>query len=71
MISIVIEPQTNPATINVRFDDSASADDLRAAWEDVLSGTLQHHIRDAIWFECVRRGIEPREVIADPPSGSN
>ena len=40
---------------------------LRAAWEEVLSGILQHHIRDAIWFECVRRGIEPREVITDPP----
>ena len=65
MISVVIEAQTGPATINVKFDDSASAEELRAAWQDVLSGTLQHHIRDAIWFEGVRRGIQPREVIPD------
>jgi hypothetical protein len=67
MINVMIAAQASPVTINVRFDDSASADELRAAWQDVLSGTLQHHIRDAIWFECVRRGIQPREVITEPP----
>ena len=67
MISILIEPQTNLATINVQFDDSASAEDLRAAWEEVLSGTLQHHIRDAIWFECVKRGLDPHKIVTDPP----
>jgi hypothetical protein len=67
MIKVVIEAQASLPTINVRFDASASADDLRAAWQHVLSGTLQHHIRDAIWFECVRRGIQPREVITEPP----
>ena len=45
MISVLIEPQTSPATINVQFDDLASADDLQAAWEEVLSGMLQHHMR--------------------------
>ena len=67
MINVVIEPQTGLATINVRFDDSVSADELRAAWEEVLSGVLQHHIRDAIWFECVKRGLDPHEIITDPP----
>ncbi len=72
MISVVIEAQTGPATINVQFDDSASADELGAAWEDVSSGILQRHIYDAIWLECVRRGIEPRQVLPElPPSNSN
>jgi hypothetical protein len=66
MINVLISPQASEITINVRFDDSATADELRAAWQDISSGTLQHHIRDAIWFECVRRGIEPREVIPEP-----
>jgi hypothetical protein len=68
MISVLIEPQTGPATINVQFDDLASADDLQAAWEEVLSGMLRHHMRDAIWFECVRRGLDPQEIVSDPPS---
>jgi hypothetical protein len=67
VINVVIEPQASLATINVRFNNSVSADELRAAWEEVSSGVLQHHIRDAIWFECVRRGIQPREVITEPP----
>jgi hypothetical protein len=67
MINVAIETQTGLATINVRFDDSASADELRGAWQEVSSGMLQHHIRDAIWFECVRRGIEPREIVTEPP----
>ena len=67
MISVLIEPQTSPATINVQFDDLASADDLRRAWEEVLSGMLQHHMRDAIWFECVKRGLDPNEIVTDPP----
>jgi len=66
MINVVIEAQAGLPTINVRFDDSASADELRAAWQDVLSGTLQGHIRDAIWFECIRRGMQPSEVITEP-----
>lgn len=68
MINVLIAPQASDVTINVRFDESASADELRAAWHDVLSGTLQHHIRDAIWFECVRRGIHPRDIIPDEPT---
>ncbi len=71
MINVVIEPQASLATINVRFDDSVSADELRAAWKDVSSGILQRHIRDAILFECVRRGIEPREVVPDDPADSH
>ena len=70
MISVVIEAQTGPATINVKFDDSASAEELRAAWQDVSSSILQRHIYDAIWFECVRRGMEPRQVLPELP-GSN
>jgi hypothetical protein len=65
MINVLIAPQATEVTINVRFSDSVSADELRAAWQDAASGTLQHHIRDAIWFECVRRGMPPREVIPD------
>jgi hypothetical protein len=68
MIDLVIEPRTGLPTINVRFDDSASPDDLRSAWQDVSSGVLASHIRDAIWFECTRRGIEPREIIPDSPA---
>lgn len=67
MINVLIAPQASLPTINVRFDDSTSADELRAAWEDASNGTLHRHIHDAIWFECVRRGIDPREVIAEPP----
>jgi len=67
VINIVIEQQRDLPTINVRFDDSVSAKELQAAWEEVLSGMLQHHIRDAIWFECVRRGIDPHEIVTDPP----
>jgi hypothetical protein len=66
MINVLIAPQATDVTINVRFADSVSTDELKAAWEDVSDGTLQHHIRDAIWFECVRRGFEPRDVIPDP-----
>jgi Mor family transcriptional regulator len=67
VINVVIEPQAGLATINVRFDDSVSSDELRAAWEEVLSGVLQHHIRDAIWFECVKRGLDPHEIVTEPP----
>ena len=67
MINVVIEPQAGLPTMNVRFDESVSADELRAAWEEVSSGMLQHHMRDAIWFECVRRGLDPHEIVIDPP----
>jgi len=50
MIDIVIEAQSGEPIINVRFDDSISIEDLRAAWGTVLEGSLQRHIRDAIWF---------------------
>ena len=69
MINILIAPQATEITINVRFSDSVSADDLKAAWEDVSSGILGYHMRDAIWFECVKRGIDPHEIISEPPSG--
>lgn len=65
MINVLISPQASDVTINVRFGDSVSADELRAAWQDVSNGTLQHHIRDALWFECVRRGLPPRDVIPE------
>ena len=65
MIEVVIEPQSSPATINVRFDDSVSLEELRAAWQDVSSGILERHIRDAISFECARRGISPGEIIPE------
>jgi hypothetical protein len=67
MINVVIGAQTGPATINVQFDDSVSTDELRAAWQDVSSGILQRHIYDAIWFDCIRRGIEPRQVLPELP----
>jgi hypothetical protein len=67
VISVRIQPQTNLATINVQFDDAASADDLRSAWEEVLSGALQRHMRDAIWFECAKRKLNPDEIVTDPP----
>jgi hypothetical protein len=67
MINVVIEPQTDLPTINVRFHDSVSADELRAAWEEVSSGMLQRHIRDAIWFQCVTCGLDPYEIVIDPP----
>ncbi len=67
VINVVIEAQSGLATINVRFHDSVSADELRASWDEVSSGMLQHHIRDAIWFECVRRGFDPHEIVTDPP----
>jgi hypothetical protein len=70
VINVVIEPQSSLATINVRFHDSVSADDLRAGWEEVSSGVLQHHIRDAIWFECVKRGLDPHEIVTEPPDFS-
>jgi hypothetical protein len=63
MIAIVIEAQTGLPTINVQFDESASIDDLRDAWQDVLSGTLQSHVREAIRLECIKRGLEPNEVV--------
>ena len=68
MINVLIAPQATEVTINVRFSDSVSADELKAAWEDVSSGILGHHIRDAIWFECVRRGIDPHQIITEPPA---
>jgi hypothetical protein len=67
VIAVLIDAGAGPATINTRFGDAVSADALRDAWENVSSGTLQHHIRDAIWFECVRRGIDPNEVITETP----
>ena len=67
MINVVIEQQSDLPTINVQIDDSASSDDMRAAWREVSSGNLQHQIRDAIGFECAKRGIHPREIIPDPP----
>ncbi len=70
MINVVIEPQSGLPTINVRFGDSVSADELRGAWKDVSSGVLQRHIRDAIVFECARRGIESREVVPDLPASN-
>jgi hypothetical protein len=63
MINIVIEPQTGLPTINVQFDESASIDDLRAAWKDFSDGTLQSHVREAIRLECIKRGLEPKEVV--------
>src|SRR6266536_1686272 len=71
VINVVIEPQTDLLTIIVRFDDSISIEELRAAWKDVSSGVLQRHIRDAIYFECVRRGIEAGQVVPDDHADSN
>lgn len=55
------------ATINVRIDDEASRDDMRDAWQYALDDTLKRQIRDALWFECIKRGIEPREIVFNPP----
>lgn len=65
MINVLIAPQASEVTINVRFSETASVDELRNAWQDVSNGTLQHHIRDAIWFVCVRRGIDPHEIVSE------
>jgi hypothetical protein len=70
MISVVIEERIGDATIHVQVDDSASTDDLRSAWEEVLSGMLEHNMRDAIWFACVARGLDPHEIVTDPRNGS-
>jgi hypothetical protein len=67
VINVAIEPQASLPTINVRFGDSVSADELRTAWDDVLSGVLQQHIRDAILLECAKRGFDPHEIVTDPP----
>ena len=66
MINVTIEPKSSLPTINVRFGDSVSADELRAAWEDVSSGVLKHHIRDAIWIECAKRGLDPHDIVTEP-----
>ncbi len=67
MLTVVIDAQSGPATINVQIDESASADDLRTAWNDAANGTLQRQIRDALAFECIERGIDPRNVVSEPP----
>jgi thiamine pyrophosphokinase len=64
-IAVLIDAGVGPATINVRFGDSISADELRDAWQNVSSGILAGHIRDAIAFECAKQGIHPSEVIGD------
>jgi hypothetical protein len=71
VIAVLIAAGAGPATINVRFGDSISADELRDAWENISGGILAAHIRDAISFECVRQGIDPAEVIPDLRSDSN
>jgi len=63
MNNVVIEPQTGPATINVRFAESASIDDLRVAWKDFSDGTLHSHVREALRLECIKRGLDPKEVV--------
>lgn len=50
-----------------RYGEAASVEGIRAAWHNVSIGMLQRQIRYAICFECVKRGIDPREVIDDPP----
>jgi hypothetical protein len=71
MLLLTIEPDATdpvPATLNVRFDENASVDDIRAAWEAMLNGTLKDHLFHAICSECVNRGINPREVVVEPPA---
>lgn len=68
MINVQIAPQPQElslVTINVRFIESVSISELRSAWVDVSSGTLQGHIQDAILLECARRGVNPQEI-TDP-----
>jgi hypothetical protein len=70
MLSLLIAPDQNEpvsATLNASVDEAASVDDMRQAWEALLNGALQHQLRDAIWFECVRRGIDPRSIIVEAP----
>ena len=72
MITVIIGPieenQPVESTLNAIIDDSASIEDMRQAWNYILNGTLQNHLRDSIRFECAKRGIDPQEVISEPPS---
>jgi len=67
VINVVIESQRDLPTISVRCDGAVSVEEMRAAWEEVLSGMLQYHIREAIRIECAKRGFDPLEVAPDPP----
>lgn len=67
IVASIEEGQPVGATMNVRIEESASLEDMRSAWDHVLQGTFQQHLRDSISWECARRGIDPAEVIAFPP----
>jgi hypothetical protein len=68
VIEIIIKTQKGAAGMNVRVDDSASPQDMAAAWEAAKHGVLQRSIWDAIYFECVRRGIDSQPFIGASPS---
>ncbi|HMJ90177.1 MAG TPA: hypothetical protein VK530_10195 [Candidatus Acidoferrum sp.] len=69
MLLLIIEPDATdpvPSDLNVQFDEEASAEDMRAAWESLLSGKLKKHLFDAISLECIKRRIDPRDIVAEP-----
>jgi len=66
VIEAIIKAQPGAATVNAIVEPDASVADMRAAWENVLNGTLQHQVRDAICFECHRRGIDYKTVVVEP-----
>lgn len=68
MIDIVIVPGSNGPTINVQIDESATREDMASAWQETESEMLRRHIWDAIYFECVRRRIDPTAIIGASPS---
>jgi hypothetical protein len=72
MITVVIadaeEGQPPEATMNIRIEPSASPDDMRQAWEYALNGMFQKHLYHSICVACIDRGIDPRMIVAEPPS---
>lgn len=54
------------ALINVQISDTASDEDLREAWQTILNGTLEKHLFDALYFECIKRSIDPSSILPRP-----
>ncbi|WP_131989512.1 hypothetical protein [Chthoniobacter flavus] len=67
MIDIVIVPRSEGPKINVQIDESATPMDLASAWQETECEILRRHLWDAIYFECVRRGLDPKPIIGDSP----
>jgi len=68
MLTVNIEPTQGLAAINVWIDENASEGDLQDAWNSTSNGILLSHLREALRFECIRRGIDASEILAEPPN---